>query len=347
MGLLPPLRRRSRVLFPAPRTHPRRGFRLSVGRADRLRPRRAGVPRQYVDPGNPPVRPERRLRRHHGLRATVPPSRTDVLSHDAGATDQTRRRESARPDPGAPGSRLRPPARHYHLGLEPHSIRRWGGRLTPDDGRRSHGDHGGEPVLPRGYGDPDPRTGRDGRRRGRRFGEPLPRRHRRLLAGLGALARDPVRVAGRRDPRGHHAGAQRLRGHRRHRRGDDDLGPRSPRNRPDLGLPLLLAAGRLLRRERPQPARRHPDDGALPELRREHRGRRPRRRAPAAGVWIDRAGGGGGTSDRVVTRLSRHRPGASRQSGIQPGPARRVRSRHSDGHPRVLRPAPGAAGRWG
>ena len=57
--------------------------------------------------------------------------------------------------------------------------------------------------------------------------------------------------------------------------------PEAPDSRPQLGLPLLLAARRLLRRRRAEPARRDRDDGALPRLHRQHR-RRRRRRAAAA-----------------------------------------------------------------
>ena len=58
--------------------------------------------------------------------------------------------------------------------------------------------------------------------------------------------------------------AQCLRRHRRDRRGGDDLDSGGPRLGPQLGLSVLLAARRLLRRQRAQPARRHRDDGALP-----------------------------------------------------------------------------------
>ncbi len=97
------------------------------------------------------------------------------------------------------------------------------------------------------------------------------------------LAGDPVRMAGRGDPRRHHAQAQRVRGHRRDRRRHDDVDSRSAAQRPQLGLPLLLAARRLFRGQRAQPARRDPHDGALSGLHPQHRGR-GRQRTPAAGV---------------------------------------------------------------
>ncbi|MCK7502392.1 MAG: hypothetical protein MZW92_80405 [Comamonadaceae bacterium] len=66
-------------------------------------------------------------------------------------------------------------------------------------------------------------------RRGR-GGAALPRRDRRLLARVGALPEHSLRVAGRGDPRRHHAQAQRLRRHRRHHRRHDHLDPRGRRH---------------------------------------------------------------------------------------------------------------------
>ena len=161
---------------------------------------------------------------------------------------------------------------------------------------------------------------------------------------MGALAGHSVRVAGGRHPRGHDARAQRLRRHRRHHRGGDDINPRGRRHRAHLGLPLLLAARRLLRGQRPQPTRRDADDGALPELHRQPRcGRRGR--APAARVRDQRTGRPRGAGDRRAPRLSRDGPGADRQSGIPAGPARRLRLRHPGRHSCVLRPAAASTGR--
>ena len=56
-------------------------------------------------------------------------------------------------------------------------------------------------------------------------------------------------------PLGAGAQAALLRGHRRHRRGDDDLDSGGARQRAHLGLPLLLAARRLLRARRLPAAR--------------------------------------------------------------------------------------------
>ena len=61
-----------------------------------------------------------------------------------------------------------------------------------------------------------------------------------------------ARVAGGGDPRRDHAQALHLRGDRRDRRRHDDQHPGSAGQRSQLGLPLLLAARRLLRRARAQ-----------------------------------------------------------------------------------------------
>ena len=108
-------------------------------------------------------------------------------------------------------------------------------------------------------------------------GAALPRADHGLLARLGARPLHPLRMAGRDHPRGDHPQARRVRRHRRGDRGAHDLDSRVPGQRAQLGLPLLLAARRLLRRERAQPPERHADDGALPRLHHQ-RGRGQRRR---------------------------------------------------------------------
>ena len=84
-------------------------------------------------------------------------------------------------------------------------------------------------------------------------------------------AGDPVRLAGGGDPRGDHAQALHLRGHRRGARGAHDVDPGGAGQRPQLGLPLLLAARQLLRDPGAQPPRRHAHDGGVPALHRPHR----------------------------------------------------------------------------
>ena len=62
-----------------------------------------------------------------------------------------------------------------------------------------------------------------------------------------------------------------VRGHRRDRRRDDDQHSRGAEQRAQLGLPLLLAARRLLRRARAQQPVRSRHDGGLPALAEQRR----------------------------------------------------------------------------
>ena len=71
--------------------------------------------------------------------------------------------------------------------------------------------------------------------RRRRDRPPLHRGDDRVLARLGAPARDSVRVAERGDPRGDHAAAERVRRHRRDRRRDDDVDSRGAGHRRATG----------------------------------------------------------------------------------------------------------------
>ena len=95
-----------------------------------------------------------------------------------------------------------------------------------------------------------------------------------LLARLDAAPGGAARVAGRGDPRGDHAEAVAVRGHRRDRRGHDHQHPRGAEQPAQLGLPLLLAARRLLRRARAQQPVRSRHDGGLPALAQQRRAQR-------------------------------------------------------------------------
>ena len=345
LDLLPALRRRPRVLLAAATARPRAGVRVLRRGPDRPRGPRAGIPRQHADPRDAAARQAGRRHRDHRLRPALPPVRPDVLPHDrwcgrSGASPATRACAcgSVRPTTAAP-RRCPPPAAATTsatsaptscCGSPPMPPSRRSARRTPfflDDT-----DHAAA------------RPGRDGAGRGRGRGAALRRRDHRVLARMGALPRHPLRMAGRRDPRRHHAEAQRLRGHGRDDRRDDHLDPRGGGHGTDLGLPLLLAARRLFRRQRPEPPRRHAHDGALPELHRQRRRRRARGPA-AAGVRHQRPAGAGRADRRLTRRLSRHGPGAGRQPGRPAGAARRVRLGDSRRDPRVLRPPPGASRR--
>ena len=114
-------------------------------------------------------------------------------------------------------------------------------------------------------------------------------------------------VSARRD----HAEALLLRGDRRHRRGPHDLDPRSAGVDPQLGLSLLLAARRLLRRPRAQPAGRHPDDGILHQLHHHHRARPGH--LPAAGARHHSRHAARRVDRPRPRRVSRQQAGAGRQ----------------------------------
>ena len=135
--------------------------------------------------------------------------------------------------------------------------------------------------------------------------------------------------------------------------------PEAPGSGAQLGLPLLLAARRLLRGPGAQPPGRHDDDGGLPPLHHQHR-----RRQPATGTLQPVYGIGLETKldEREVAslrRLSRHGAGAGRQPGLRSSPERQLRQRHPGGGAGLLRPAaapppagrpvppPGAPGRAG
>jgi hypothetical protein len=107
------------------------------------------------------------------------------------------------------------------------------------------------------------------------------------------------------------------------------------RNRPHVGLPLLLAARCVLYRERAESAQRH-DHGALPRL--HHQCGRAGGRAPAAAVRRQRTDGDGGAGDPVASGVPGDGAGAGWQRGIPAGPERRLRVGDPRGHARLLRP---------
>ena len=121
-------------------------------------------------------------------------------------------------------------------------------------------------VLAAPADQPAARPRRDAGRRHRRDGARLRGADRAVLAPLDAPPGRAAGVAGRGDPRRHHAQAVPVRGDRRHRRGDDHQHSRGAAQRPQLGLPLLLAARRLLRRARAQQPGRGRHHGGLPAL---------------------------------------------------------------------------------
>ena len=119
--------------------------------------------------------------------------------------------------------------------------------------------------------------------------------------------------------------------------------PEARGQRPQLGLPLLLAARRLLRRGRAQPPRRDRHDGRLPALhrRRSARGRRATARRCSRCTRSTASRRSTETRRARAARLPRHGAGARRQRRLPAGAARRLRLGDPRRHARVLRRAAG------
>ena len=139
---------------------------------------------------------------------------------------------------------------------------------------------------------------------------------------------------------GHHAEGAHVRADGRDRRRPDDVAPRVDRQRPQLGLPVLLASRRDVHASRPHPRRiRGGGEGVAAVAAARHRRRarrpadhvRPRRRAPA-----DRVGGS------LAARLRGLEAGAGRQRRVGAVPARRVRRGHRPLTRAVTGPSPTA-----
>ena len=118
-----------------------------------------------------------------------------------------------------------------------------------------------------------------------------------------------------------------------------DLDARERRQRPQLGLPLLLAARQLLRDPGAQPPRRDPHDGGLPALHRRASSHAAATPSCSRCIGI----GGEARSARahraVAARLSRHGPGARRQPRLPAAAERRLRRDRAGVRALVLRPA--------
>ena len=247
--------------------------------------------------------------------------------------------------------RLRPAAGYGrahpgdHRRQQPHPLRHAGRDAAAHDRRVADRRPRGTAVLPGQHRHAAPRARRNRPERRRRDRPPVRRGDDQVLARLGAPARDTVRMAGRRHPRGDHAPAERVRRHRGDRRGDDDVDSRGDRIVPQLGLPVLLAPRRLLRRRRAEPAGRHRNHGGISRVHRRHR--RRQRRVAAARLSHQRRFRARRGDREVAARLSRHGPRANRQRCLPAGAARRLRLRRSRVHARLLRRAPRQARRRG
>ncbi len=227
--------------------------------------RRAGLRRQHGGRRHAADRPRRRRRRDHRLRAALRAARPPVPADDDRAAHPPGRRQSARRRAPAADVRVRArgPGRSRPAATT-------SATSAPDFALRLTTDASLTAILEeRPFFVEDAVTLLLGRRRADCGPPPALGRHfveetHRALARMGARPRDSVRMAGGRHPRGDHAEAQRVRRHGRDRRRDDDVDSGGARIRPQLGLSLLLAARRVLRRQCAEPARRDDDDGALP-----------------------------------------------------------------------------------
>ena len=122
--------------------------------------------------------------------------------------------------------------------------------------------------------------------------------------------------------------------------------PEAPDTRAHVGLPLLLAARRVLRRPRAEWAvrsrRRWRTTCAISPMS-SIRPQPSRHLQPVYGIGLEVA-----IPERkldVARRLSRHRSGARRQPGVRASPARRLRPRGTRGDAGVLRSSAAASGR--
>ena len=236
-----------------------------------------------------------------------------------------------RPLSGEPRARVRcRPVYEYGLEqiaalarVEPHRVHRLPDARPPDDEPPAHVRRGPAPVPARARPAPRAHLGRAARSRPRGHGRALPRADARLLAALGEGDARPARLPAGGRPLGARAEAPPVRGHGRAPGRDDDEPSRAPGLGTHLGLPLLLAARRVLHAERARAPRALRGDGALPRVPpqpvRGERGRAP------AGVPHQRRLGGARARARAPLRLQRRRPGARRQPGVRARPERRLR----------------------
>jgi hypothetical protein len=148
----------------------------------------------------------------------------------------------------------------------------------------------------------------------------LPPRDHALLAAVGQALRHPVGLPGRGDPLRARAEAALLRGHRRDRRGADDLDSRGAGLGADLGLPLLLAARLVLHARRVPPARALRGARAVPAV-------PPQRRELVSGA---------SRSPRCTRSMASPAP-PSRSSTTGPGSVESARSGSAMAPPRTSR----------
>ena len=278
MGLHAALRRRPPLRGPPRRRQPR-GREEPLRRRDRgVRPEPPGLRREHPGPRHHPPRPGRARARGHRLRAALLAVRAPLPPGGPGQDPAPPRRAAPHPHPRPPPLRRRAPGRGGHPRVQPRPLRRLRPRGPAHHRRAARLRPRRVVVLSRGADHPVPRPGREPDPSGGGDRAGLPERHHRLLAGVGPAPARAARMAGGGDPGRDHPQALLVRGDRRDHRRDDHLRARGAPHGPQLGLPLLLGAGRLLRDPGPQRARRGGRPGELPPLRAQPRrggGRRP------------------------------------------------------------------------
>ena len=308
-------------------------------------PAEASLPAQHGD-----------RRDHHPRRAAAMPfaSPTSRRASSASSACSTRRRSSAassrwpacrasRSGCGRPSTTAGPAASRA---IGSNHIRYSGGadalRLTTDARPLLHRPR--DAVRADQAGHPDPGPGRAVRGRRRYRLARIPRAHARLLARLGALARHPAGVPGRRHPRGHHAEAVQLRGDGRHHRRPHHLDSRRRRARSAPGTIATAGCGMpssSSRRSTASAPRRRWKNTSTTSPTSPSTAERPLR--PVYGIVPAEP-----LEERIAPDLAGFQgmgPGAGRQPGGRAAPARRLRQRDPRRLADVHRRAPAAHGR--
>ena len=312
MGLHAAPRRRSAVRGPSRRRLPRRREKPLRRRDRGVRPEPPILRREHSGARHRPPRPGRARARGHRLRAALLPVRAPLPPDGPRPDPASDRGPAAHPHPHPPPLRRCAPGRAGHPRVQPHPLRRLGPR-RPAHHRRAARLRPRRIVVPsRGARHPVPGSGREPDPPGGGDRAGLPERDHRLLAGMGAAPARAARMAGGGDPGRDHPQALLVRGDRRDHRGDDHVGARGAQLGPQLGLPPLLGARRLLRDSGPQRARGGGHPGELPSLRAQSR-RCGERRPHPAGVGDRSAPVPSRTDRRRVARIPGHGAGALRQ----------------------------------
>ena len=334
---------RDRLVLPAPlrfgtRVRPpaRSGGRTLSRRSGRRRHGHPALSRQHERAGNH-VRCAGRALPRGRLRASLRAAPPDVPSDPARADRRADRRIAAHRRALGAGARLVESASPRGVRVAPHQLRRLPQRAQAHD-RSADVASGGPAVHADRATRPGALVGRAGRRTAPAALRSLFHRDHAALAALGQTLRHPAALSARSHSIGARAQAPLLRRHRRHHRGDDDVDSRIGRQRPHVGLPLLLAAGRLLRRRRLPPAGPVRRARAVHHVPARHR-RRQSGSLARADLRRRREVESGRTHRAELGRMERRRAGAHRQRRGVPRAARHLRRARPRARPGVSRRA--------